>query len=531
MVLVPTLVLGFLIFSRLSAVAAEEQKQKSAAAARRATAPSVEVAVAEQRPIVDELEAVGSLVSEFSVSLSPRVAGQITAISVREGDTVRSGQVLVQLDPSLANAQVLQGQANVNESRSRLAQAEATLRASEVQIEQEIVRARAELSTAESNLAQVRESVAGRTAEAQATVRGNEAALTVATTAAENRRAELDAANATLRNAQVQLDRAKTLVAEGYVAKSRQDDAEAALEVAQANVAVRNGAVNAAAADVAAATAQLEASRVALTTTQRSGRAEIAAAEARVRQARSSVRQAEANRAQTPANQANLQALRAGVASVQAQLEAAETQRSDTELRSPIAGVITFRAGDPGTLASPGQPVLRVESLDELFLLVSVPVADAGRVRAGQAVLIRVDGIERPISARVEKTVPSADLTDRQVQVRIRLTNENRELRPGMFARVSIETGRTAPTVVVPSDAVRDGKVTVVDDTDTARMQTVQTGRSDKRGIQILNGLRPGDRVVVLSYSPVRDGAKVSVNAIRKADGSRELLAGPEVKR
>jgi len=292
---------------------------------------------------------------------------------------------------------------------------------------------------------------------------------------------------------------------------------------------VKEGEVESAQADIDAAQAKLEADRTALTTTQASGQAEIEASAARVSQLKSAVTSAEANRAQSPANRANVNALQAGVASVEAQLQAAEAQRKDTELSSPFSGIVTSRTADPGTLASPGQAVLRVESADSLFVIAAIPVTDAARVRPGQPVTIRLDGSAgAPIQTRVDTVVPSANPSDRQVSVRMRVKNTDGQIKPGMFAKVSIEIDRTEPTIVVPGDAIKNGSIAVVLPEGTAENREVKTGKVDARGIQVLSGIQPGEKVIVLSYSPVKPGSKVNITAERLPDGSRKLVEAPK---
>jgi hypothetical protein len=56
----------------------------------------------------------------------------------------------------------------------------------------------------------------------------------------------------------------------------------------------------------------------------------------------------------------------------------------------------------------------------------------------------------------------------------------------------------------------------------------VKTGKSDARGIQVLEGIRPGEKVIVLSYSPVKPGSKVNTTAERRPDGTRKLVDAPK---
>lgn len=523
---IPLALVGGLIFTRIQAKSADEAELKNQQKAKKGAPVSVEIAVAQARPLIEAIEAVGTVNSPYSVGLSPRTSGRITSISVREGDEVKAGQVLARIDPSEANAKVLQNQASLSEARSRLAQAQATVQANEIQIEQAILQARAQLSSAQAALSQTQTSSEGRISDANAAVKTSKAELNSALAKQKNAEAQLKASKVVQANVDTRLKRLKSLLEKGYIAAQQVDDAQAQAATAEANVAVSEGALEAAEAEVAKARAQLEADEARVKTAEAAGKAELKAAQARIDQAKAAVAQAEASRAQTPAYRENINALKAGVSSADAQLSAAGISMSDTELRSSINGSVTERNGDPGSMASPGQPVLKVEFLDWLYVDAALPVTDSNRVRQGLPVTIKIDGLEDEVfSGKVDQVVQSASQQDRQFTVKIRVENPGRRIRPGMFARVSIQINRYEAMVVIPNDAVQDGKVTLLDSSDKASQQEVTLGRKNRADVEVLSGLKAGDRVVVLSYNPVKDGATARVTAERLPDGSRRVIA------
>ncbi|HEY0868598.1 MAG TPA: efflux RND transporter periplasmic adaptor subunit, partial [Fimbriimonas sp.] len=108
---------------------------------------------------------------------------------------------------------------------------------------------------------------------------------------------------------------------------------------------------------------------------------------------------------------------------------------------------------------------------------------------------------------------PAANLQSRQFAIRLRLGNPGKLLKPGMYARVAFETGRTPAEVAVPREAVRTtdmgSTVTVIDQEMKAENRTVELGVSDDKYVQIRSGVKPGEKVVTMSVSPVRDGQTV----------------------
>lgn len=521
----PVLILGYLVYGRVQAVAAQEAREQEAAGARRNAAPSVEVATAGPATLVESVETVGTLVSESAVDLSPRVSGQITFLEVREGDSVRPGQVLVRIDPSQADAAVSQNRANVNESLSRLAQAEATILASETQVEQAIQQAQAELASGKASLVQTERAVEARLAAAAASLRQSESTLAQARAVLANRKAEVNAAKARLRTEELRLQRIRSQYEKGYIAAQDVDDAVAAVESVRAETEVSEGEVKAADAAIEAAVAQVASDQTALKAARASGAAEIEGAKARVRQLEAALSSAKSTRAQNPANRLNLQALRAGVDADRAQLTAAQVQKGDTELSSPVAGIVTRRSADPGSLASPGQSILRVEKIDQLFLTASIPVEESARVRAGMPLTATIDGLDSgPIGATIQRVVAAANPADRQFQIQARIANRNGAIRPGMFVRIQVEVGRREARVAVPAEAVQDGRATVVGDDGKAVVRAVEVGKSSRGLVEVLSGIRPGEKVVVLSYNPVRPDAAVKITAERLPDGTRKVI-------
>lgn len=526
---IPLIVLGYLVFGRMQDISATKAKQAKEGAARRGGAAVVEISTAQSVDIVQGVEAVGTVTPEFTIQLAPRVTGRITYLEIREGERVKPGQLLAKIDPQQADAGVLSARASVNESRSRLAQAEAAMQANAIQIEQAITQAQAEATYAKAALVQVQKSSEAKVTAARAQVRQSASAVASAEADLNSRKAQVASGQANLKNAQLKEQRMKTLYDKGFVSKQDLENAETMTAAAQAALEAQLSAVESAQADLATAKARNDADEANLKSVQATTQADIEAAKARVAQSAAALKTAQGNRNQLQANRANLDALRAGVDSADAQLKGASSQLSDTELRSTIVGTVTKRMADPGSLASPGQPVLTLESTDSVLVDANVTVDDSAKIVKGDVVSLDFDGMpDQSLRGRVDQIVPSANPLDRQVLVRIRLTSQNPGVKPGMFAKVKIETKRVAAQVVVPFDAVKDGTVTVVGQDGKAEIRKVVTGERDKDNIEILSGLAVGEKVVVLSFSPVKDGATVTPTAERRLDGSRVVIDPPK---
>jgi RND family efflux transporter MFP subunit len=517
LILVPLALLGALVGWRFSQKGAQDKELSAQAGQRQGGAPNVEVAAAESRKIVESLQAVGTLESPFRVEISPKTSGRIEYLEVREGDIVRPGQVLVRIDPSELQAQVAQQQASVAEARSRLAQAQLNQGPTEVGIQSQIQQQRATLSSAQADLNQVQRNYESQVAAADAAVADVQARLNSAQVGVKNAQSEVERQQASLANAETKLNRIQGLYNQGFLAAQELDDAKTAAEVQRKSVEVARGQLAAANAGVDSVQSQLMAAKNQAAIVRRKGVADIASAQSRVSSAKAGVNVASANRAQNPAYRQNLSALQSSVEAAQAQLAQAQARLRETTLTSAIAGVVTQRNADPGAMASPGQPVLVVQHLSWLYLAATVPVESSGSVVPGRLVQVRFDAMPNQVFVGpITQVNPAADVATRKVSFSIKLANPGQQLKPGMFAKVSIPTREVQAPVTIPREAVKidsEGKatVTVIGDEDKAEMREVQLGASDEKFTQIKSGVEPGERVVTLTYRPVRDGQKVKI--------------------
>lgn len=508
--LIPSiLLLGLVAWRFVGRSAAQGQLNRQAGMGGRTA--TVQLAPATSRVIVQTLESVGNVESPFKNEISPKTAGRIEYLLAREGDPVSPGKVLLKIDPSDLQGAVLQQQASVAEARSRLAQAQLTQGSTNVGISSQIEQQQAALSSSQANYNQVIQN-------ANAQVAAAEAQVSAAQDAVANAQAGLQKENANFQNAQAKYDRTVSLYKQGFIAAQDLDDSRTALEVEKGSVKVSQS-------QVSAAQSQLNVQKQNLLIVQRKTSSDAEAAKASVTQSRANVKVASANRAQSPAYQENLAALRSAVQAAVAQLNQAQAKLSDTVVRSTIAGTVTARKADPGGMATPGNPVLEVQFLDWLYVTTSLPVESSALIHPGQTATISLDALPgRAFTGAITNIDPAADPTTRQFSVKVRLDNKGHILRPGMYARVSIVTNRVDAKVVVPREALTtapDGSTTVVvvGKDKIAHVRPVKLGARDDRGAEVLDGVEPGENVVVLTFNALKEGQKVTVPSANDKGG------------
>jgi len=190
----------------------------------------------------------------------------------------------------------------------------------------------------------------------------------------------------------------------------------------------------------------------------------------------------------------------------------ARQQFADTELPAPIDGAVRERRASVGEYLAAGAPVVGLVRLHPLRLRVAVPERDAPAVRVGQTVRVRLEGDAAEHPGRVARVSPAIQEQSRTLAVEAEVANRDGRLRPGSFARAEIvvEAGRTSVLVPVSAVATFAGleKVFVVQD-DRAVEKRVRTGRRAGDRVEILEGIAPGEPVVVdpgnlVAGTPVR---------------------------
>ena len=200
----------------------------------------------------------------------------------------------------------------------------------------------------------------------------------------------------------------------------------------------------------------------------------------------------------------------------------AQTQVANLEentiLRSPIDGVVTARNYDAGDMYAMTSPIYVVEQIIPVKLLVAISESDYTKVKKGDSIEITADAIPgKTFYGKVEKIYPTVDPATRTFVVEVVVANAYKTLRPGMFARVTVNFG-TNKNVVIPDVAVvkQQGSgerfVYVLNEDGTVTYQKVVLGRRMGAEYEVLEGLTDGATIVTGGQIRLKDGVKVTVN-------------------
>lgn len=367
--------------------------------------PAVQVL---SQPLVRTLQFSARVETRSRVGVGSTVVGRVEQVTVREGDAVQAGQLLVQLEQAELAAAAQQSQAALTQARAQL--------------------------------------------------------LNVRSNSRIGSQAQVAQAQASLRQAQSDWSRNQKLVEQGFLSQASLDEKRKALDVAQAQLQ--------------AAQAQAAASA--------DGGAEMQAAQAQVQQA-------------------------------EAALQAAQAKLAQTRITAPSAGKLLLREVEPGQIVQPGTALLQMALEGPTLIVAQVDERFLDQLREGQPAQVVADAFaQQRLAAKVLSIAPGVDAQRGAVEVKLALDVPAPDfLREDMTLSVAVETGRQDDALVLPLEALQSARATaegsapasvLVLDSGKAVSQPVQTGLRTLEAVQITQGLKAGDMVLL---PPAKEGQRV----------------------
>jgi cobalt-zinc-cadmium efflux system membrane fusion protein len=170
---------------------------------------------------------------------------------------------------------------------------------------------------------------------------------------------------------------------------------------------------------------------------------------------------------------------------------------------APIAGTITDRQVGPGQYLQAGaaNPAFTVADLSNVWLVANVRETDASYVAKGQTLEVHVVALpERVFTAKVTMVAPTLDPNTRRLLVRAEIANPDGQLKPEMFGTFNIVAGNAAQAPAVPTSGViyegAEARVWIAGDDGTLSLRKIQPGRSANGMLEVLEGVKAGEKVV-----------------------------------
>ncbi len=240
----------------------------------------------------------------------------------------------------------------------------------------------------------------------------------------------------------------------------------------------------------------------------------------------------EARRADAAAAEANVQAARENIAATEATLQRLRELQAFRQVRAPFAGVITARTIDVGSLVSAGsgsslREMFRIAQIQTLRVFVQVPQSEAAAIRVGLACSVEVEEHRgRRFSGQVSRTSNALDPVSRTLLTEVRTPNPEGLLLPGMYATVHFQLRRNNPPLLIPAAAFRNTAkgplVATLGEGNKVHMVRVKLGRDYGAQIEVLEGLKPGQKVITNLTDEIAEGVRVRPVAPAKPAAAKE---------
>ncbi|ACC81531.1 efflux RND transporter periplasmic adaptor subunit [Nostoc punctiforme] len=413
------------------------------------------------KTITVRITATGKIQPIQSVNISPKNPGILAKLYVEQGQKLQQGQIIAQMDNSEIKTQVIQYQASLDQAKAQLAESQAGSRP------EDIAEAKAHVAEAEAQLTVVRE--------------GNRLQEI------EQAQAQVDSAQAQMELTQARLKRYQELAKAGAISQdsleqytSEDRQAKASLEEAQRRLSL-----------------------------QKSGNRneDIKRQQAIVAQEREALR-----KLQNGSRPEELTRLRASVVEANAKLEQQQVQLADTIIRAPFSGTVTQKYATLGAYVSPAISASSDASATStsiialakgLEVVAKVPEVDIPHVKVGQKVELIIDAYADEVFHGYVRLISPEAIVEQNVtsfQVRVQLDTESEKLRSGMNVDNVIFIGKTIPNaLLVPQETIvtQHGKTGVMmpDTNNQPQFRPVTVGVSVDSQIQVLQGLKAGDRI------------------------------------
>jgi RND family efflux transporter MFP subunit len=226
-------------------------------------------------------------------------------------------------------------------------------------------------------------------------------------------------------------------------------------------------------------------------------------------------------RAQVTAAHAKIVSANDFVAANEASLHRLEQMKLFSKVTAPFDGLITARNVDVGTLINYGnggskQEMFRVADIGTMRVFVNIPQAYAGSVEVDQKAELRVQELPGQVfSTVVKRFTHEVDAASRSMLAILVVPNPRGILLPGMYAQVRFTEARTAPALLIPSDALilspQGTRVATVDAAGKVRFRDIQVGADSGSQVEVMAGLSEGDRIILNPTDAIRDGVAVDV--------------------
>ncbi len=197
----------------------------------------------------------------------------------------------------------------------------------------------------------------------------------------------------------------------------------------------------------------------------------------------------------------------------------AKAQLAKTVVRAPFTGTIDEVMGERGQVVAPGQGLMRIVNLSDMYVSTTVPETYVGKLKVGTPVEVSLAALNKTYQGKVRQVANNINPANRSFGIEVAVPNNDNLLRPNQSAKLKIVDYTSKSATVVPTSVIQeDGKGTkfvfVVEGGDAksgiAKKTPVKVGSSSGNSTEILSGLKEGDRVVTEGANSISEGMKLN---------------------
>ena len=232
------------------------------------------------------------------------------------------------------------------------------------------------------------------------------------------------------------------------------------------------------------------------------------------------------------ASVAQLDLSKAQLSQNDARLQELQFNLNNTIVTSPVDGFVGRRNVDPGAMVNTNTAIASVVDISRLKLIVNVVEKDLRMVNAGDVGIVEVDAYPgEKFNGRIARVAPVLDPATRTASIEIEIPNGDARLKPGMYARISLTVEERKNTLVAPKNAVIDFEskrgVWMPSEDRRAQFVPVTLGIEGPEQIEILAGLKEGDRFVTTGAAAVRNNDQLIIAGEAGGAGGVPTMDGP----
>lgn len=500
--------------------------------------------------VVRSFTATGILQPLTTVDVKSKAGGEVVRLAVEEGDYVRKGDLIAEIDPRDTRALYEQAAADLDAAMARKKQSELSVTMQRASSQEAVNQAEAALQSARLRLktledrARVQPTLtAANVQQAQANYDQTVQALdqlrnvTIPQTRAQVE-TEYERSRVAVEAARADFERQKGLLEKGYISQQAFDQARTALGSAEAafrtaverkrtleaDLQIQLRTAEARVSQAKAALDQAKANQIEVQVTQR----DLEDARLSVKQAESTLAQARANLKQIDLRIAELQAANAGIVRSEVARDNARVQLESTSLLAPRDGVVILKYVEEGTIIPPGTSVfsegtsiVQIADVTKMYVQVFVDEADVGQVSVGQHVRVTLESAPgQPLDGSVSRINPAATTANGLTQVAVRVEINYPAPPPGGEAQpAGSEEDREArerPTEATTRQGGGERAATAQDPAGNGQAPAQGRRRSRSGGIRLMPGLNASCEFII---SEKKDVLMIPSNAVQREEG------------